>query len=955
MRLLTLVSLTFLLNGIAAAQSVTLTTSLDPPAGADALFLVTLGVGDREETVWDGSVSVRQGELVRLTGYELSYGDLVHPRRRWEARTRAGYQVPPRTLYEDRFQPVTDGGLLAPRLLLFLAASPATQVDLVTTQGRFSFRPEDFAVGDRSAHLDGRVQVERLVTPALTGRPSLDSRRGSEQRRADHDYPSVAIGASGPAWVAWQAWDGQTDRVLAQQVGGDTVHEVAGPGRDVYRTAAAFDGEGKLWVVWSERASDNWDLFGRSFDGLGWSRIERLTRASQPDAQHRLAAAADGSLHLAWQGWREGVAGVYYKRYDPADGWSSEQRVSSPQADNCWEPALAVTPDGAVFVAWDQYGPNGYDVRMRSLRGAEWSQETPLAATARFEAQVSAVADPAGRVWFAWHEAGPNWGKDFGYPRDITVPGEGLYQSRRIHLAVWENGRLREPARQLADALPDDPNNFYELPELAVDGDGRLWCFYRHRTNYEINVPPRVPSHYALWEIQASWFDGERWSQPMLLPYSTGLNDQRMRAARGPNGTIVAAWPSDRRDFRDFSTLLPDVFAAKLPRTGEVDQPRLVAPLDRPLSTPPVHPDEASDVAAIRAYEYELGGKRYRIRRGDMHRHTELSWDGYNDGSLEDVYRYAIDAAALDYLAVTEHAWGGQHPYDWWRAQKAVDLYHVGMRFTPLFGYERSVTYPNGHRNIIFAQRGVEDFDIQMNEMDAYGGLRLGSSSLFAYIRRNNGISMPHTTGTNMGTDWRDWGGELEPLVEIYQSDRNSYEAAGAWRSADPADKRTQHGGYRPDGMVSQAWAKGYRLGVQASSDHMGTHAAYAMVLSEDNTRQGLLDAIRARHAYAATDNIIVDFRLLDGERELLMGDDARITGPARFRVRLIGTTPIATVDLIKNNEVVYSLEPNRKQVEFEYEDNTPPGEEASFYYVRLRQSDPDQQLAWSSPIWISR
>ena len=84
--------------------------------------------------------------------------------------------------------------------------------------------------------------------------------------------------------------------------------------------------------------------------------------------------------------------------------------------------------------------------------------------------------------------------------------------------------------------------------------------FFRHRTNYEINVPPRTPSHYALWEIYATHYEGERWSQPTLLPYSTGTNDQRMRAVQASGGELVAAWPTDRRNFRDFSTLTPAAY-----------------------------------------------------------------------------------------------------------------------------------------------------------------------------------------------------------------------------------------------------------------------------------------------------------------------------------------------------------------------------------------------------------
>ena len=116
-----------------------------------------------------------------------------------------------------------------------------------------------------------------------------------------------------------------------------------------------------------------------------------------------------------------------------------------------------------------------------------------------------------------------------------------------------------------------------------------------------------------------------------------------------------------------------------------------------------------------------------------------------------------------------------------------------------------------------------------------------------------------------MGTDWADYDPEVEPVVEIYQSDRTNYECPDCWRAADPNVVSKQYGGLKPAGFVSKAWAKGYRLGVQASSDHLGVHTAYSMILAEENSREALVDAIRKRHTYGATDNIIIDFRLLDG------------------------------------------------------------------------------------------
>jgi hypothetical protein len=67
-----------------------------------------------------------------------------------------------------------------------------------------------------------------------------------------------------------------------------------------------------------------------------------------------------------------------------------------------------------------------------------------------------------------------------------------------------------------------------------------------------------------------------------------------------------------------------------------------------------------------------------RIVRGDFHRHTELSWDGGGaaDGSLQDFYRYMIDAGSMDFGASTDHQ-GGAWPYWWWYTQKMTDMHHV--------------------------------------------------------------------------------------------------------------------------------------------------------------------------------------------------------------------------------------------------------------------------------------
>src|SRR5262245_18084696 len=109
----------------------------------------------------------------------------------------------------------------------------------------------------------------------------------------------------------------------------------------------------------------------------------------------------------------------------------------------------------------------------------------------------------------------------------------------------------------------------------------------------------------------------------------------------------------------------------------------------------------------MRSYRIEAVDKKYQLLRSEFHRHTEWSWDGGPDGSQEDMFRYAIDAAAMDWIGNGDHDSGGGREYSWWLTQKLTDAYHVAQQFTPMFTYERSVPYPHGHRNCLFARRGV--------------------------------------------------------------------------------------------------------------------------------------------------------------------------------------------------------------------------------------------------------
>jgi hypothetical protein len=912
-------------------------------------FRIILGLKDREPTDWSGQLAIDGGEVTHLAGWRFEDKDAVQGTTSWKCRTH-------NSIARDQRYPIVPASGQArepavepwPNGLTLTVRGAAPRVTLSLPKGEVKFEAKDLLLGDRKSFLDGQVYIERLPQTTIL-RPMPP--KGVEA--VQDDYPAFWVRyKTGKHYLAWVAYVEEKDRVLlVERDGGDgkwsEPMEVAGPG-DHFRVALASTHDDTLWVVWSSQRDGNWDLYGRPYkDGRLGPEI-RLTNDPGPDIWHRMTTDRRGRAWLVWQGFRSGQSDIFARCAD-ADGWHEPVQVSTGKA-NHWDPAITSdSKEDRVWVGWDSYETGSYGIRVRSLSGGPKPalgdvlipEETPL-----FGTHASLACDREGRLWVAWDESGQQWGKDTGYLyRDS--PGTLPYAWRRIRIKCLVEGRWLEPAASFDSMLPADMKAFNELPQLQDDGAGRMWLAFRHRTSRR----PRVDGWAAQgrWDVYATAFLGNRWLPPIELPQSGGRNDMRTAFQRDPNGNVYLAYASDNRPWQ-LPNMPPRNLTLAVSRLSDAPKPsefRLVADKAVTTASPLVHPREKEQVSRIRSYKIENGGKTYRIYRGDLHRHTDISSDGAGDGSLMDLHRYALDAAALDYVLVGDHNMGQDNEYCWWRTQKANDLYTVPGAFISMYGYERSVPYPNGHRNVIWVERGHRTLPLPQAKIPAQ--MAADTDKLYEYLRRTGGICTLHTSATGQGTDWQHaHDANLEPFVELFQGFHASYEAPGAPRIVD-ANSDIIHTSFKPDGYVSNALDKGYRLGFQASSDHVSTHVSYACILAEEFSRKGLVDAMRKRHSYAATDNIVLDVRM--GSLGI-MGDEVSTAQP-RLDVVVLGTGPIERVDVLRNGHVVHTERPgpSDETVRMHWQDAAPiKGDKPSHYYVRVLQKD--GQMAWSSPIW---
>ena len=916
---------------------------------AESAFRVRFGLRDSEPARWDGKLipspdqklEVNPDEF-RANIYRHSFKDSIHS-------VDADPQLPNDQIKGELGWVVATrmswirsnlSTLRYPSVRVNVLENPgAKPIRIETTKGRFSFEPERLELFQPKAFLGGAVQVERIPSSSPI----------SAERFDIQDFPSLVATRSGTLWAAWQEYvEDEADLVLVRsrgKSGWGPVHEVA-TGVDAFRTAVAEDSRGRLWVIWSMQVEGNWDLYGRSFDGQEWSERQRLTDHPSPDIYHRTATDSQGKIWLVWQKTIEGVGQIVAMDFD-GGRWGQEVRISEGTAakGNNWWPSLAAGANGELSVAWDGYASGSYDVYLRQRREGRWQDVETVAGTPRFEAGASVAIDNKGRTWLSWHTSGAQWGKDTGrlVNQSGKTKGTELYETRSLRIACLVDGKLMTTRQDPAQVLGEGK---WEMPHLQVDAAGHPWLLVRHLKMRQSEGRGR---NFAAWEIDYLRYDGSGWSGPTALFGSRGRNDMMPASAVDSEGQVWAVWPTDNRSTKSYlaqhGQVMVGLLGAAAPAKVEL------TPLQIPPVPPsePVHPNEQQDLKRIRSYRIQAGSKTYSIYRGDLHRHTDISLDGGGDGSLIDAYRYSRDAAGMDFLGVTDHNHEIVEPYNWYRNQKVADLFQL-ENFAAFYAYERSLEYPNGHRNILFVRRGRSILPVESGE---HLGLE-GAERLFWHLRRKNGTSIPHTIATGSGTDWRDNDPKVEHVLEIFQGMRETYEHPGAPQPKTLKPSATLEQDNRPPRRLGTAWSaleKGYKLGFIASSDHLSTHISYACLMAEDLTLEGLLEAIRARRAYAATDNIILDVRFLGSDGEHLMGEAFESTTPLRIKAHLRGTEAIQRVDVIKNNRIVYSSTPGRSEVDFQYaETSSEPGE--SYYYLRVIQED--GEMAWGSPAWVT-
>jgi hypothetical protein len=955
-------------------------SSLDAPPAA---VLVELGLKDDKPIPWTGKATVTGARVVHREGYRFrpQQDKLVDPDG-WEASSHWALRAPKGMPAVTRQEGVATVGVVLHLTDVKDNATLTIEPRPASEDKPAKVKLKDVLAGKPQPLWDGEAVV-RLVS---TASPLVTA-------KTEDDCPAACYGPDGTLWVAYVSYTLKEEgrRVEAANLKeqpenfkafytpefGDQLfvkfHKdgkwsdpvaVTDPNQDLVRCAVACDGDGVAHVLYSVNHKGRYELCLRTVTPakdaptLGQEKVLSQKQHETPALTPVACTASDGSVRVGFQeNFNTGYVHLKGGEVVGAGG------VASTEHDH-WGHAIAAGPNGALALAYDQYADGDYDVVVQKDPITP-NNEVPVATSSKFEARPSLAYDLQGRLWIAYEEGPQRWGKDYG----ALVPGEGepLYSSRSVRVVCLQDGKLFKPAAELptsdikAPTIPlggqagpkYERTARYAYPKLGIDGKGRLWLTYRQKFGTRYSTHPG-----SYWLSFARLLEGDHWSEPIELHHSDGLLDYRPVLLPHKAGGLLVVHNTDGR-YTTPETIDNQIYTSYVDLPGDPVEPKLVPaePGKKDAKLVERQKKEAEASKRLRGYRVEAGGKKYQPLRGEFHRHTEISWDGGPDGSLEDMFRYAVDAIQFDWIGNGDHDSGGGREYSWWLIQKYSDAYRTssvnGGQFTPMFTYERSVNYPHGHRNCMFARRGVRTLP-RLAEPDMekrVGGVNADDTKmLYRYLKEMGGVCAGHTSATSMGTDWRDNDPEVEPFVEIYQGDRMSYEMEEAPRAGyDPKTNKepANIAGWYPDGFIDNALGKkGYKLGFESSSDHWSTHISYCVVLAEEHTREAILAAIKKRHVYGATDEIVLDVR--SGEH--LMGEELKTGKAPTLDLHVVGTGELAGVEILRDSKVVETIKPGKAEYKATWTDPKPEAG-VHYYYVRVQQAD--KELAWSSPLWI--
>lgn len=726
----------------------------------------------------------------------------------------------------------------------------------------------------------------------------------TDLHKVSGQYPDFVIAEDGNQYITWQEYVAGHDCIYNARVEGMGVVEqtmISGEGEALKPVSYAFDGA--VWFVWSECVNREWHILARVLRDGKYSEI--ITVDHSEAAFYPSVCGTQQGLMVLWTEQTKAYSRTVTRTITETTVSDKEVLSTSTKA---YRPTACVGMDNNLYVAYDIFNGKDYDVVVRVKTAEGWSEEKVISNSADWATRPIVVATGEGAL-VGWYHFGPK--ATFSYlSADLKVEGGVLVATA-------------------PDAFTSSAN-WYQSIDLSSNKEGIVVFAYTWG-KYNVNVRYKKP--------------GQNWSEPVTMSYNNGHCGIHPKLTIDDANNIHLVWQfgnrnghMDRNAAVVYNRLGLDQMDGFADSSIEVLEDTFVRPIEGEKSL------DKHDADVVAAWMAKNGYENLELVFGDIHGQSGMS-DGV--GEIDQYFHFAKAVADLDFAALTDHdcypAWISEAEWEWIRTTNKV--MNIDGHLSTILSYEwtpNEYKYDFGHKNIYYRSDEGEMF-----RSGDVGGMT--PFKLFESLKKYKAMAIPHHPAADWklvsaATDWAFHDPEVQRTVEIF-SRHAPFEYYGNESKYSKNISQLQHC------SVQDALAKGYRLGFTAGSDsHQMEHgieggivAAFVPAL----TRENVFDAIYDRLTYGTTGaRILVSFKI--GEalmgQEIALGSDQAAT----LEVSVLGTDQVK-VEVVKNNEVVFTTESDTKACDFTFTDEERTA--SDYYYIRVTQAD--EHMAWSSPIWV--
>ncbi len=715
-------------------------------------------------------------------------------------------------------------------------------------------------------------------------------------------YPDVTVNHNNETYVVWQKYlDHEEEIIFAQIKDNEVLGKVTISGKGLALRPSMHTFKDVIYVAWSEFYDEEWHLCIRDFkDGtFGQTKIietaEALFYPSMKDDGENPVVVYNNQ-------------GIGYSNVVIATlGFEVSKEVVNV-SKKAYRPCFDHDGNGNLFVAYDRYNGENYDVMVRVKINGTWGEEIKLSNNDIYCTHPVMVSLPD-RVTVAWYENGDN-----------------CYFNNNVRDVMVVNG---EVVCSTITMLVEN-RNWYNNIDLTVNDAGIVVCTYTWG------------KYNAIIKVR----EDDVWSDPIVITFNDGRCAVRPKIALDNNNVLHYIWQFGNRnghEHRFAEIIYNEVSLENARKFYDHEIENTVDQFIQPIETDKKLDAHPRDV--VKTWLNKNGYNDLIVNFGDIHGQSNLS-DAL--GEIDQYYHYAKKDAKMDFCALTDH---DNYPdiatdseWEWNRTTR--NLFNGEEDFAVLLAYEWTSNEYNhdfGHKNVYYPS--------------SKGGLYRSTEpegntpyTLFESIKKDGGQCIPHHPAADWGlvsaaTDWDYVDDEAQRLVEIFSrhADFEKYENTSRFTKNIKKKLRC---------CVQDALERNIRVGIIAGSDsHQMEHGIEGGIMAAfipDLTSENVYNAMYNRFVYGTSGaRILLSFKI----NEHRMGEELLVpkATPVFGEVSVLAVDKIRSVIVYKNNEIFVEKTVDGNALDFTFEDTN--RSETDTYYVRVEQID--DHLAWSSPIWV--